>query len=209
MKEQQIPGCAFALSYKGQLIYKQGILSNFKRTSKGDRRLHQITIHHLLQHSAGWDRDRVGDAVFWDLDKVVKKKEATAQDTTLRYMMSKKLQFAPGKRHSYSNLGYLVLGKVIEKIAVCSYENFMKDLLSQLGIQNMVVGSNSVSYYTQDEVEYYNNPSPNSDPSGFAKKAWMPTNSKSVVMDGTAAYGGWIFQCNMRAESIDWTTLWN
>ncbi|VDI52267.1 Hypothetical predicted protein [Mytilus galloprovincialis] len=99
-----------------QKIFGQnGILKKYKPSGKGDKRLLKITVRHLLQHSGGWDRDQVGDAVFWKLPKK-KNDDSYSDEALIRYMLSRKLQFTPGKRHAYSNLGYLILGKVIEEV---------------------------------------------------------------------------------------------
>ena len=83
--------------------FHPGILKRFRPTSKGDKRILKITVRHLLQHSAGWDRDRVGDAVFWNLDNVSPWVEATseaANERLVKFIMTKKLQFSPGEHKS-------------------------------------------------------------------------------------------------------------
>ena len=45
--------------------------------------------------------------------------------------------------------------------------------------------------YFYFQVEYYHNPS-NLEEADFTENSWMPAHSKLVVMDGTAAYGGWV-----------------
>ena len=45
-----------------------------------------------------------------------------------------------GKRHAYSNLGYTVLGQVIERKTGQDYEEFMTGLLKSLGINQMKIG---------------------------------------------------------------------
>lgn len=57
-----------------------------------------ITIRHLLQHSAGWDRDKVGDAVFVRPPCVVKEHPDTQayNAALLSYVLKRKLEFTPG-----------------------------------------------------------------------------------------------------------------
>ena len=45
-----------------------------------------------------------------------------------------------GKRHAYSNLGYTVLGQVIERTTGQAYEEFMTSLLKSVGINQMKIG---------------------------------------------------------------------
>lgn len=79
-----------------QKIFGQnGILKKYKPSGKGDKRLLKITVRHLLQHSGGWNRDQVGDAVFWKLPKK-KNDDSYSDEALIRYMLSRKLQFTPG-----------------------------------------------------------------------------------------------------------------
>lgn len=77
-----------------KIFGRKGILTEYRPTGKGDKRILNITVRHLLQHSAGWDRDQVGDAVFWKLHKVTK--EPNKDDAVIKFIMTKKLQFTPG-----------------------------------------------------------------------------------------------------------------
>ena len=64
----------------------------------GDRRILRITLKHLLQHSGGWDRDEVGDPVFWrHVGEAMGVSEPVDQHVLISYMMSQKLQFTPGR----------------------------------------------------------------------------------------------------------------
>ena len=55
----------------------------------------------------------------------------------------------PGEKHAYSNLGYLVLGMVIETLSCMPYENYVKQLLRKLDIEEVYVGLT-----TQQKVDY-------------------------------------------------------
>ncbi|XP_029635018.1 uncharacterized protein LOC115210556 isoform X1 [Octopus sinensis] len=180
------------LELSAKVFGPKGILNNYKSTSKGDHRLNQITVKHLLQHSAGWDRDQVGDAVFWNLDNIFKNKEMSSEDKLLRFMMSKKLQFTPGKRHSYSNLGYLILGKVIEKVEQKPYTEFLKEILQNVNITNMTTGhNNTCGVISNDEVNYFHKSWLElRKPQTF--QGWTLPNSSLVQMDGAESYGGWV-----------------
>ncbi|HZL37539.1 MAG TPA: serine hydrolase [Tepidisphaeraceae bacterium] len=105
--------------------------------TKKDPRLDQITIKELLEHKAGWDRDKAFDPMFRPLEisaALDKKGPASANDV-VRYMVGQPLQFAPGSRECYSNFGYCVLGRVIEKVTGEPYLKFVnKEILSPLGI---------------------------------------------------------------------------
>ena len=84
-------------SIKFYCFYVQGILNEYAPTENGDRRIIDITVRHLLHHSAGWDRDRAGDPVFWKVGKYVDVAEPVSPRVLIKYMMGRKLQFAPGE----------------------------------------------------------------------------------------------------------------
>ena len=74
-----------------------GLLDQYSPSVEGDRRVLRITVKHLLQHSAGWDREEVGDPVFWrHVAKDMGVEEPVTQDILIQYMMTQKLQFSPG-----------------------------------------------------------------------------------------------------------------
>lgn len=73
-----------------------------------DARLPDITVSHLLNHSAGFDRMKQEDPMVirnvqpWCPYSVDKLKDQT-------------LQFTPGERHAYANLGYCLAAQAYEK----------------------------------------------------------------------------------------------
>ena len=68
----------------------------------------QITIHHLLTHTAGiptYDRRP-------DLPQVVQ--SPIPLDDLIALFSGQPLQFSPGQQYEYSSSGYVVLTKIIE-----------------------------------------------------------------------------------------------
>ena len=57
-----------------------------------------------------------------------------------------------GKRHAYSNLGYTVLGQVIERKTGQDYEEFMTGLLKSVGINQMKIGRTRKKDLGNEEV---------------------------------------------------------
>lgn len=57
-----------------------------------------------------------------------------------------------GRRHAYSNLGYTVLGQVIERKTGRAYEEFMIDLLKSVGINQMKIGRTRKKDLGDEEV---------------------------------------------------------
>jgi CubicO group peptidase (beta-lactamase class C family) len=109
-----------------------------------DPRLGKITIQQMLQHTAGWDREKSFDPMFRPL-LIAKTLKVSAPPQTLdiiRYMTTQKLDHDPGTRYAYSNFGYCVLGRVIEKASGLSYEAFVqKHIFDPIDIHDTQLGS--------------------------------------------------------------------
>ncbi len=75
----------------------------------------EITIHQLLTHTSG-----IPDYIstfFWG---------DTTKDGIIEAMKNKPLDFKPCEKYSYSNTGYVLLGKVIEQASGMSYGEFLQ-----------------------------------------------------------------------------------
>lgn len=77
-----------------------------------------ITLHHLLIHTAGLIDGLGGD---FDL--------RATRNRVLKEAMESKLLWEPGRRHRYSNLGYSLLGMIVEKASGMGYEQFLHTYL--------------------------------------------------------------------------------
>lgn len=161
-----------------------------------DRRLYDITVRHLLQHSGGWDRDQTFDPMFIspEIARALGVREPVGPETIIRYMMGKPLQFAPGARYSYSNFGYCVLGRVIEKVSGLSYEEFVKRrLLLNARITAMRLGRSLPRGRAPTEVRYYGHPGQVLAPSVFPSvKGPVPWQYGGWSLEAMDAHGGWL-----------------
>ncbi|CAH3121427.1 unnamed protein product [Pocillopora meandrina] len=180
------------LSLEDKVFGPKGILKEYNPTEIGDIRLLDITLKHLLHHSAGWDRDRAGDPVFWKVGKHMNVAEPVAPCVLIQYMMGRKLQFAPGRRHAYSNLGYTVLGQVIERVTDQGYEEFMATLLEAVEIKQMKIGRTRKNELSDEEVEYFHNRHPRMVRSIFPDGCKVPPQYGRWTMEEADAHGGWI-----------------
>ena len=96
-----------------------------------------ITIRHLLTHSAGfrnptwpWDCD---DASNCDWQPF----EPTRWSQVAAMLPYTHVAFAPGSRWSYSNLGYVFLGQIIQRISGDDFEVYIdKNILKPLGMSS-------------------------------------------------------------------------
>ena len=118
-------------------------LLGLKPGPKGDARLADITVRQLLHHTGGWDREKSGDPMFkpFEIAKDLQVACPPLPDAIIRWMLDRPLDFEPGARYAYSNFGYCVLGRVIEKVTGESYSGRVESsVLKPLGITDMRIG---------------------------------------------------------------------
>jgi CubicO group peptidase (beta-lactamase class C family) len=138
-----------------------------------------VTVDHLLTHtSGGWPNDDT-DPMFknnsWDHKKLITESIATIP-----------LTYPPGTHWAYSNFGYCILGRVIEKITGQTYENFVQQsILAPCGITDMRIAGNSYRDRAPNEVEY------------LGQYGENPYNMNVRRMD---SHGGWIATPNDLAK---------
>jgi CubicO group peptidase (beta-lactamase class C family) len=168
------------LDIDDKVFGKNGILNDPKYLKYADRRVEMITVRHLLTHSSGWN-SRQGDPLtrhhFLARRLKVDVADVRVSDI-ISYALEQNLHFNPGSRTSYSNLGYAVLGEIIEKISGIEYEAYVRQkILLPLGIQKMRIGRNFADERYDNEVKYYDLASP---------QRSSPRNNQAVPL----AYGG-------------------
>ena len=159
-----------------------------------DERLDDITIQHLLQHRGGWDRDKSFDAMFRSVDfaEALGVAPPAGPDTIIRVMLGKPLDFDPGHRYAYSNYGYCLLGRVIEKLTGESYEQYVKTkVLAPIGVTAMRIGATQLAGRADGEVRYYD---PAAGSSVFAKNlgASVPHPYGAWYLEAMDSHGAWI-----------------
>lgn len=159
-----------------------------------DKRLYKITVRHLLAHAGGWTLT-YGDPAFNSLVVLEKTGEtgAATMDSYCRFVASRKLHFEPGTRSSYSNMGYMFLGKVIEAASGKKYEDYViNDVLKHQGILDMHIGKSYLAEKRINEVKYYeaeeSQPIPAFDGSGSMVP--KPYGGNPIELLGAA--GGWV-----------------
>jgi N-acyl-D-amino-acid deacylase len=164
--------------------------------AKLDPRWKQITIRHCLQHRGGWDRNKSFDPIgrAWDIAKALKIQPPVRPVHVVRWMMGRPLDFDPGERMAYSNLGYLVLGRIIEAATGRKYEEFVhKEILTPLGIKAMKLGRALIENRDKDEVHYYDakkRMGPALYPPRLGQRVPAPYGADNF--EAYEAHGGWI-----------------
>jgi CubicO group peptidase (beta-lactamase class C family) len=99
-----------------------------------DPRVYQITVRHLLVHRGGWDRESFGDPTF-DWREHLRDPDCRG---IMRAELTRKLDFDPGAAFVYSNTGYCILGRIIERVSGMSYADFVStQILAPAGVSGM------------------------------------------------------------------------
>jgi CubicO group peptidase (beta-lactamase class C family) len=86
-----------------------------------DRRFHEVTVRQLLSHSSGLVRD-AASAGFWQLEAPF----PDAHELQAR-ILDAKLVMEPNSGLKYSNLGFSVLGQVVETVAATTYRDYIDE----------------------------------------------------------------------------------
>src|SRR5688572_5948751 len=166
-----------------------------------DPRWEQITIRHLLNHSGGWDRNKpVGG--FDPMDRpfiaaaAVNAPAPASAETIIRYMKGMPLDFNPGEKFAYSNFGYGILGRVIERLSGMAYEEYVRArVLQPVGANRTRQGRSRMSDALPEEVKYYfpgkglNWPMVQS---VFAGEGVVPFNYGGYYLEASNASGAWV-----------------
>ena len=113
------------------------------------RGVDDITVEDLLTHtSGGWSNSKA-DPMFMNLGM----NHAQLIEWTLR---SRPLDHSPGQQYAYSNFGYCVLGRVIEKVTGQPYAAFVRNsVLKRCGVNDMTIAGNTLAERRPEEVKYY------------------------------------------------------
>ncbi len=166
-----------------------------------DPRWRQVTVRQLLQHRGGFDRDQSLDPMFRSRQIAASLGiEPPPKPTDIvSFMLGRPLDFDPGARYAYSNFGYCLLGRVIERVSGEDYESAVRrQLLEPLGIHDMRIGGTLLPQRVAGEVRYYTPGNEMGDavmgslPPGATGPAKVPHQYGAWCLESMDAHGGWI-----------------
>ena len=126
------------------------------RGARVDPRLHKITVRQLLNHSGGWNRAVSGDPIGWtpQMSKALGANPPLAPEHFVAYMMGEPLYFDPGTQSRYSNVGYIILGQIVETVSGQSYEEYAKKRVLD-AVEAKRAGMNYMTKYLKGESRRY------------------------------------------------------
>lgn len=123
-----------------------------------DPRIFDITVANLLEHSGGYslqNGDPQSKYARIAPDALGKPRPAVPEDI-VRYMLGQPLNFPPGEKKVYSNFGFNVLARIIEKVSGLPYEQYVQqNVLAPAGVNDMVLAKTRFSERLPNEVIYY------------------------------------------------------
>jgi CubicO group peptidase (beta-lactamase class C family) len=188
-----------------------GLLQNhpvLRRANITDERIYDITVQQLLEHSAGWDRETkcnpnptIPYSYFVNncdpinmplrVSMFTQTPNPISKHAMAKFILEKGLDYTPGTKYSYSNMGYLLLGEIIEQLSGLEYEKYVqKNILEPLGIFDMHLAKNLLSDKQEREVEYNGNGYKTL--SCYNTGTLVPWEYGGFNMEAMDAYGGWI-----------------
>ncbi len=168
-----------------------------------DPKLQTITVRQLLEHTSGFSNEK-GDPQFEYLRLAAQKyslPQPASPQAIVRYRLTKPLDRDPATKYEYSNFGYNMLGRIIEKVSGEDYETYVKkNVLRPAGADAMTLGRTRLVEMSPLEVFY--------DDRGIGDKGWSvyaaepeqvtASYGSSFSQEAMDAHGGWL----ARAEDL-------
>ncbi len=182
------------LSLSRQVFGEMGILSEEKFLDLYSSNLEKITVEHLLRHTAGFSSPH-GDPAFsgQNVARFLGKELPLTLDDMVVYATRNRLKYRPGGSYDYSNLGYIILTKIIESVSGQGYEEYVQEnLLHAAGCYDMYIGRNFKENRADNEVDYYEvkEASPVEAYNGTGRLTMKSNGGNNVTLLGGA--GGWV-----------------
>lgn len=111
----------------------------------------EITVDHLLIHGSGGWGTQSGDPI--------DREPQLNADQFIEYILNNwNLPNAPGTNFEYSNTGYWLLARIIEKVSGQPYEAYLQDMVAAAGITSLKTTTFREDNRAANEVEYYGTP---------------------------------------------------
>jgi CubicO group peptidase (beta-lactamase class C family) len=166
----------FSLVEKGRLklddrVFGRGAVLGNDFGDIYPERVQKITLEHLLTHTCGGWQNDANDPMFLN--------PAMNSHALIRWtLQNQALQYEPGTHYAYSNFGYCILGRVIEKVGGQTYAELVEqNVLARCDVSDMRIGGNTLLDTAPGEVVYY------------GQNGESPYNMNVRRMD---SHGGWI-----------------
>lgn len=123
-----------------------------------DKRTLDITVRHLLNHTAGWKRYEAGDpmAKQREIAKTYNIDGPPDIETVIKWTLTQPLQYTPGTDQAVANITYLILGRIVEKVTGMEYEKYVREnIFAPIGITRPRILFTRKKNKFKNEVTYY------------------------------------------------------
>lgn len=135
------------ISLDQKVFGASGILGTTYGTQPYKTYVTDVTVNDLLHHTiGGWGQN--SDPAFFDINL----DENAVIDWTLN---NQALTSAPGSKFDYSNFGYMLLTKIIEKVSGKTYVQYCNDeIWNKTGAKSSFIAGSKLADRRTDEVKY-------------------------------------------------------
>jgi CubicO group peptidase (beta-lactamase class C family) len=133
------------LAENKKLLLDDSLSKYFGGFPKGDK----ITLKMMLTHNSGLDMD---------FDELYLTKTDLNKDSVYTYLAKKPLLFEPGTSTAYSNIGYYLLARIIEKVSGQTYAAYLKqNVFDKAKMYNSGVSTNEAIIDKMTQSYYFEN----------------------------------------------------
>ena len=166
------------LDFDDRIFGAGGILDSDFGTQPYGPYIADLTIGHCLQHHlGGW-----GNA---SNDPTMAQQSLNANQLISWILDNRPLDTVPGTEYNYSNVGYMILGRVIEKLTGLTYEAYVQQqILEPIGVTGMEIGGNTLAERKPNEARYHGVGSENPYAYNFERRdangGWLATSEDLV-----------------------------
>ncbi len=185
---------------RGHLTLDSRVWELLKLDEPTDPRWKLVTIRQLLQHTGGWDRSAGIDPMFMSIEFAAEagSPPPAGPSEVIRAMLKRPLDFDPGTKYAYSNFGYCLLGRVLERLpsaAGRSFEQIVREeVFAPVGALSPRLGRTLTT--SVDEV-LYDMPAIEGEPPVLEDSVFMPGEKVAPPygawhLEAMDSHGGWI-----------------
>lgn len=112
----------------------------------------KVTVENLMFHNSGWNY-HIDDQIFASYGTPY---YGLSLEKRIDWLVHHdELQKAIGTTYSYLNIGYSILGKVIEKITGEKFEDYLRSVVAEAGVTDMWIGASAKADRRANETVYY------------------------------------------------------
>lgn len=157
VSKQQTALCIMTLYEEGKLQLTDhvfgngGILQNeFQETSTYPfvNGVTSVTVKNLLEHNSGWT-----DQLIFDTSEPI---ASMTLDQRIDYLIHHvSMSSAVGSTYHYFNMGFCILGRIVEKLTGKTFEAYLREVTAKAGVTDMWIDKTTRAEKRSNEVVYY------------------------------------------------------